>query len=154
MKIEIIKTHRLHHVESSSVDHISSAGGSTLLTAVVLAREDRSLGALNREERSTLSLRSCADADDDDDDDRKSTGFSPSRYKTLLFPSDSFYPAALSRAPPYLRRMRARVSREFSRLVAVSRDPRASRTIDRLTAAPSAWRELVGAFESNRASPK
>lgn len=83
MRIEIIKTHRLHHVESSSVDHISIAGGSTLLTAVVLAREDRSLGALNREERSTLSLRSCVD-DDDDDDDRKSTGSSPSRYKRCV----------------------------------------------------------------------
>lgn len=58
-RIEIIKTHRLHHIESSSVYHISFARSPKLLSAAVLARENRSLGALNREERSTL-FRLCA----------------------------------------------------------------------------------------------
>lgn len=45
------KTHRLHHVESSSVHHVSFplVRGSTLLTDAVFARVDRSLDALGRD---------------------------------------------------------------------------------------------------------
>lgn len=96
MRIEIIKTHRLHHIESSSVDHISFACGYTLLTAVVLAREDRSLGALNREERSTL-FRLCAVVPTTTTTENPPDLPRPA-ISAVAFPSDSFYPAALSRA--------------------------------------------------------
>lgn len=107
----------------------------TLLTTVVLAREDRSLNTLDREERSNL-FRLRAIVDDDDDDDRKSTGSSLSSPSDAFF-VNSFYPVALVTIPFRLSSSRARpcASREFSRLLATTRNPRVSRTIDRLTAA-------------------
>lgn len=112
-------THRFHHVESSSVHHISCpfALSFALLTAAVLAREDRSLGALDREESSTSLLRFRAVADDGDDKKKISR-----KYHQIL--RCAFFvvlnPVALYRDPSSLRprRMRGRASRESSRLLA------------------------------------
>lgn len=143
-RIEIIKTHRLHHVESSSVYHSSFARSSNLLSAAVLAREDRSLGALNREERSTL-FRLCAvvstTTENPPDPPRPAV---PLCLRSIDFIQPLYRELTSSLR---LRCMRDRAFREFSRPSRVAYNRPTDRRAVHVAGSGSWW--LVGA-RSNR----
>lgn len=144
-RIEIIKTHRLHHVESSSVYHISFARSYKLLSAAVLACEDRSLGALNREERSTL-FRLCAvvSTTTENSPPDPPRPVVPLRLRPIDFIQPLYRELTSSLR---LRCMRDRAFRESSRPSRVAYNRPTDRRAERVAGGGSWW--LVGA-RSNR----
>jgi len=116
------KTYRLHHVESSSVHHISLpfASNLTLLTDVVLARDRRGsipqcteCTRLRGEIKFTSSWR----------DRRRRRGWKI--HRILLFARCLFSSVVLSSCPghdPSSSRARPCASRESSRLLAIPRN--------------------------------